>query len=93
MLYRIFRVVSRFPRHFVLYLGVLDYFLDSVGGGHIYSVKDVCSCRDSIKHTPHHSNLSPFLVQEKLHQAWKEPDIGKTPRLIYSVFLQENLQY
>ena len=25
----IFHVVSRFPQHFVLYLGNLDYFLDS----------------------------------------------------------------
>ena len=27
----IFRVVSRFPLHFVLYLGNFDFFLDSVG--------------------------------------------------------------
>ena len=27
----IFHVVSRFPLHFVLYKGNLDYFLDSVG--------------------------------------------------------------
>ena len=28
----IFHAVSRFPLHFMLYRGNLDYFLDSVGG-------------------------------------------------------------
>ena len=44
----IFRVVSRFPLHFVLYLGKFDYFLDSASQavGHVIppQVTEFVSC-------------------------------------------------